>query len=359
MLIRPLVAFLAVVVAGAAAHAQTLEAVATPNMGAQCDDLDLKSLVTALESEAATIAKLQGSMNFAGTKVSYADYAAKTLLPLAAAAKQGQPALCKALATKFTFYRNPGVGPGKFTAYQNPVFKASRSKKGQYLYPIYKRPTDAGLAALTTDQIQKGGLNGKGLELFYFIDPTEVNVVHVEGSATLQLDDGSYAAVTSDGHNGQPYQNIGKLVAADNKIPGNQVTPLGMTRARKYFQDHPDQLWIYWAKNPHFVFFKEKKGPGGPASGKFGELTAGRSLAVDPAFVPFGAAVWFHTTKPNIVGNELKGMTPYGRVALGQDTGSGIKGAGRIDVFYGSGDYAMAASAKADGAGEIYYLLAK
>jgi membrane-bound lytic murein transglycosylase A len=114
---------------------------------------------------------------------------------------------------------------------------------------------------------------------------------------------------------------------------------------------------VYWARNPHFVFFKEVTGAA--ASGKYGELTAGRSLAVDGAYIPLGAAVWFHCEKPVIGDNKVSGWQPYGRVALGQDTGSGIKGAGRVDVFYGSSDYAMAASAVTDKPGEIYVLLAK
>src|SRR5262249_19594136 len=159
----------------------------------------------------------------------------------------------------------------------------SRTKKGAYQFPLYRRPPGE-LASLTTAQVIAGGLNGKGLELIYLADATEVNLVHVEGSANVLLDDGSTIKVTSDGHNGQPYTNVSKLLLAANKIPANQVTPLGMTRARKYFQDHPSELWVYWARNPHFVFFKEVSGAA--ASGKFGELTAGRSLAVDPAFIP-------------------------------------------------------------------------
>src|SRR5262249_14889118 len=218
-----------------------------------------------------------------------------------------------------------GAGAAKYTADQNPGVRASRRKKGPYKYPLYRRPQGA-LASLTTAEVIAGGLNGKGLELIYLADATEVNLVHVEGSANVQLDDGTTIKVSSDGHNGQPYTNVSKLLLADNKIPSNQVTPLGMTRARKYFIDHPGELWTYWARNPHYVFFKEVSGAA--ASGKFGELTPGRSLAVDPAFIPLGAAVWFRTKKPVIANNQIASWQPYSRVALGQDTGSGIKGAG-------------------------------
>jgi membrane-bound lytic murein transglycosylase A len=341
----------------AVAAADNLEPVAPPaNFSAACDDMDLAPLAAALDQEIAKMQGMSGSLTFGKAQVTYKDYAAKTLVPLAALARKGKTELCAALPKRFAFYRNPGVGAGKFTAYQNPVVKASRTKKGPYQYPLYKRPPGA-LASLTTAEVIAGGLNGKGLEIIYLADATEVNLVHVEGSANVLLDDGKTTKVSSDGHNGQQYQNVSKLLLADNKIPKNQVTPLGMTRARKYFQDHPAELWTYWSRNPHYVFFKEVTGAA--ASGKYGELTAGRSLAVDGAFMPLGAAVWFHCDKPTIADNKVSGWAPYGRVALAQDTGSGIKGAGRVDVFYGSGDYAMAASAVTDRPGEIYALLAK
>ena len=201
-----------------------------------------------------------------------------------------------------------------------------------------------------------GGLDGKGLELLYLADLGEVLAVHVEGSATVILDDGRVISIGSDGNNGHPYQNVSKLLLADNKIPPGQVTPLGMTRARKYFLDHPGELARYWAKNPHYVFFQEKQGVGGS---RYGVLTPGRSLAVDPAYVPLGAAVWIRTDKPAIAGGRVAAWVSYGRVALGQDTGSGIKGPGRVDVFFGTGEYAAQASAVTTRPGEIYVLLAR
>jgi len=355
--LAPVALTLAAVLATGPARADNLEAVAPPAaLTSGCDDMDLAPFAAAIDQEVAKMQGMNGALTIGKSQVSYKDYAAKTLAPLAALARKGPKVLCAALAKQFTFYRNPGVGPGKFTAYQNPLVRASRTKKGPYQYPLYRRPPGE-LASLTTAQVIAGGLSGKGLELAYLADPTEVNLVQVEGSANVALEDGKQMKVSSDGHNGQAYQNISKLLVADNKIPANQVTPLGMTRARKYFQDHPNEFWQYWGRNPHYVFFKEVSG--GAASGKFGELTANRSLAVDPAFVPLGAAVWFHTTKPQIANNAISGWQPYGRVALAQDTGSGIRGAARVDVFYGSGDYAMAAASKADAGGEIYVLVAK
>jgi membrane-bound lytic murein transglycosylase A len=64
-------------------------------------------------------------------------------------------------------------------------------------------------------------------------------------------------------------------------------------------------------------------------------LTPGRSIAVDPAFVPLGLPVWLDTTHPGT-------NAPLRRLVVAQDKGSAIKGPGRIDLFWGAGDEAEA-----------------
>jgi membrane-bound lytic murein transglycosylase A len=164
--------------------------------------------------------------------------------------------------------------------------------------------------------------------------------------------------LTCDGANGHHYQNFGKLLLADGKIPADQVTPVGMTRARKYFLDHPEELARYWVKDPHYVFFKETADEG---VGAFGALVPGRSVAVDPSYVPLGAAVWIRSAKPvlSAAGDVITAWAPYARVALGQDKGVAIRGPGRVDVFFGSDAYAQAASASTNQPGEIFVLLAR
>lgn len=349
-------ALLALICSPSWASAQALVEVPVPDLGGACDDLDPAPLAEAIDREVAILSHRAASQRYVigAISVSVADYAAKTLVPLAALARQGSTALCRGLATRFRFFRNPDAGAGKFTAYHNPVVRASRTRHGPYQHPLYRRPPGA-LANLTTAEILAGGLDGKGLELIYLSDATEALAVQVEGSATVLLDDNTTIVVGSAGHNGHPYTNVSKLLLADNKIPKGQVTPLGMTKARKYFIDHPQELPKYWGRNPHFVFFKETDKIGG----RFGALTPGRSLAIDPLYIPSGAAVWIRTDMPAIVEGKVTKWVSYGRVALGQDAGAGIKGPGRVDVFFGTGDYAQQASAVTTRPGEIYVLLAK
>jgi membrane-bound lytic murein transglycosylase A len=64
-------------------------------------------------------------------------------------------------------------------------------------------------------------------------------------------------------------------------------------------------------------------------------LTPGRSVAVDPAAVPYGTPLWLDTTEP-------LSDRPLQRLVMAQDTGSAIVGAVRVDYFWGWGDEAEA-----------------
>jgi membrane-bound lytic murein transglycosylase A len=59
-------------------------------------------------------------------------------------------------------------------------------------------------------------------------------------------------------------------------------------------------------------------------------ITARRSVAIDPRFVPLGAPVYIATTWPNTT-------KPLNRLVLAQDTGGAIRGAIRADYFWGFG----------------------
>ena len=85
----------------------------------------------------------------------------------------------------------------------------------------------------------------------------------------------------------------------------------------------------------------------GPRGAMNRSLTAGRSLAIDPAFVPLGAPVWL----------EKAGADPLRRLFVAQDTGSAIKGAQRADVFVGSGEDAGRHAATLKDKGRLVVLL--
>jgi membrane-bound lytic murein transglycosylase A len=364
----------AALLAALPARAQ-LKPAAAPTLGATCDDLDLAPLASALTAEMAALAKKSSTtLKIGDRSVPAVEYAQKTLAPLAALAAAGNKgALCGALASRYAWYR---VSDSSIlmTAYHTPSVRGSLTADATFKYPLYKRPPDfvkcpngtmgkmSGGACVPYDDtaaILGGSLKGKGLELVYLSDPYDALALHVEGASGIQLPDGKIISIGADGHNGLAYQNVSKLLAADGKMPPGPPplsTLPGNPKARKYFTEHPAELNVYWGKNPHFVWFKMS--PKG-ASGKLGALTPNRSIAIDPAFVPFGALMWIRAQKPVVTDGRITGMQPYTRVVLGQDTGAGIKGPNRIDVYYGEDAYAQAASAGTSVQGDAYVLVAK
>ena len=78
--------------------------------------------------------------------------------------------------------------------------------------------------------------------------------IHIEGSATIAFEDGSEVNLTTDGHNGHPYQNPLRLLLKDKRIPDDFQPPPSQSRTQAYVTAHPEVLREYWGKNPHFVF---------------------------------------------------------------------------------------------------------
>jgi membrane-bound lytic murein transglycosylase A len=347
---------LLVVAAPALARAQ-LQADAAPPMTASCDDLDLPSLVEALERELPALERSSATLTLGGTTMRAADYAARTLKPLVAFARANDlPHLCGALLYNYVWLR---VGPGKvlFTAYHTPTVKGSLQRDDTYRYPLYRRPRDAGAQA-TTAQILGGALANRGLELVWLADAYDALALHVEGAGVIELPDGARLPIGSDGNNGQPYQNVSKLLIADGKLPSGPPPPShqpGNPKARAYFAAHPAELNAYWGKNAHFVFFRRVDKAGG---GKYGPLVNGRSVAVDADRVPMGALLFVRAQKPIVSDAAVTGWTPFMRVMLAQDTGAGIRGQ-RMDLFFGDDSYAQVAAQTMTVQGDAWVLMSK
>jgi membrane-bound lytic murein transglycosylase A len=99
------------------------------------------------------------------------------------------------------------------------------------------------------------------------------------------------------------------------------------------------------------VFFKPVPQAGG---GKLGPLTGGRSIAVDPSVYPLGTVMLLRPSHGFAGGDG----TPA-RLVVSMDTGAAIKGAGRIDVYFGD-DVETSAQAVSAGSveGDAYVLVA-
>jgi len=115
----------------------------------------------------------------------------------------------------------------------------------------------------------------------------------------------------------------------------------------------PGKLPELLASNPSFVFFRElPNGLSGPLGALGVPLTGGRSIAVDPRFIPLGAPVFLATTQPN-------SPLSMNRLVMAQDTGSAIRGGVRADFFWGFGLEAGELAGRTKQRGRMWVLLPK
>ncbi|UNU23169.1 murein transglycosylase A [Microcoleus vaginatus] len=275
--------------------------------------------------------------------------------------------LQESVKREFVFYKSTGKdgkGTVAFTGYFEPTYAASRTPNSEYRYPLYRmppnmaswpkpHPTRLQLEGEDALQASKGLL--RGLELVWLRDRFQAFLVHVQGSARLQLTDGSVMTVGFAGKTSHSYTGVGRELVKDGKFT---LEELNLPRLREYFTNFPADMNKYLPKNQSFVFFRDTNGV--PATGSIGvPVTAERSIATDKALMPPGALALISTKLPypNAAG-QLE-QNAVNRYVLDQDTGGAIKGAGRVDVFMGTGDLAGDRAGYINSTGELYYPLLK
>ncbi|MEO1623067.1 MAG: MltA domain-containing protein, partial [Cyanobacteria bacterium J06632_3] len=145
-------------------------------------------------------------------------------------------ALQQAVAAEFDFYQAIGQdeeGTVAFTGYFEPTYKASLTPSEQYRYPIYRapsgldqwaepHPTRAELEGTDGLQADKGPL--KGLEIAWLPTRLEAFLIQVQGSARLELDNGTTLSVGYDGRTNYPYVSMGRELINDGIIPEDELT---------------------------------------------------------------------------------------------------------------------------------------
>jgi membrane-bound lytic murein transglycosylase A len=268
---------------------------------------------------------------------------------------------------------------GKLTGYFVQEIRASRKQKGKYKYPIYDRPKDLVMVDLskhipdaagrriwgrlddkgnvvpfyTRKEIRNGALAGKNLEVMYADDPVDVLFAHIEGSAKAIMDDGSTVWLEFAGKNGRAYRGVGGVLKSMGALsaPGSGT----MQGIRKWFADNPTKFDEVVDQSHSYVFFHESKEPGAVGS-QMVILTAERSMAIDRAFVAHGTPIWVQTRAP-VVGKT--GSEPWTKLLVAQDTGGGILGAVRGDIYWGDDAAAAEKGGRMGGAGRYWLLLPK
>jgi membrane-bound lytic murein transglycosylase A len=262
-----------------------------------------------------------------------------------------------------------GLGGGVlFTGYYTPIFDGRKEPDSVFRYPLYGRPPDLVSQPDGTVLGMKSGdrhmpypsrrtieseriLANRGLELAYLADPMDAYLCHVQGSAFIRLKNGELFKLGFGGTNGREYTSLAEVLVRAGEISEENR---GVPALRAWAKAHPERLEKYTFENERYTFFTPITGT--PHGSLDVPVTASRSLATDKTLFPRGAAVLVDTR----VGLGLGGQdVPFLKLMFDQDTGGGIRTAGRGDIYLGIGEEAGRVAGTTRGEGQLYYLLLK
>lgn len=261
--------------------------------------------------------------------------------------------------TNFTPYQiahGDGNPEGLITGYYEPLLRGSRKPSKRYRFAVYGVPDDllvVDLAELHPElkglrlrgrlegrrvvpyydraQIESGAASVRGREIVWVDDAIELFFLQIQGSGRVQLDSGEVMRVGYADQNGHPYRSIGRVLIERNELALERASMQGI---QAWARQNPARVQELLNQNASYVFFRELPAQAGGPPGAMGiPLTAQRSIAIDPRFVPLGAPVYISTTWPNTA-------KPLARLMLAQDTGGAIRGPVRGDFFWGFGEEA-------------------
>ena len=219
-----------------------------------------------------------------------------------------------AIQKYFDFYQiNTSLKKDKvrITGYYTPTIEASKFQTPEFQVPMLKWPKEEGdIKVPSPAAIESGALSGKGLELAWIKSKKELRNAQLQGSCMVQFTDGESMFLGF----------------------GGSVKGAGGT----------------------YVFFK-KIGKDVLGSGSF-PLTPGYSAAIDPRFIPLGAALLAELPVCDKKGN----LNCYDyRVIFAQDRGGAIKTTKRMDLYCGIGKEGLEAAKKVNNYGRLWLILPK
>jgi len=244
----------------------------------------------------------------------------------------------------FRLESGDGDATGLATGYFEPLVEARRKPGGAFRTPLWGLPAGYVPHKPTwtrqeLDTLPEARASVRGREIAWVADPLDALMLQVQGSGRLHVvePDGRDRVVrlAFAGNNEQPYKSVGRWLVDQGEL---KLTEASWPAIKDWARRNPARVQeLLWA-NPRVVWLKEEPLPDprvGPRGAQGVPLTPGRSIAVDPAAVPYGSAVWLDTTEP-LSARVLQ------RAVMAQDTGSAIVGAVRADFFWGWGGDAEA-----------------
>jgi membrane-bound lytic murein transglycosylase A len=252
-----------------------------------------------------------------------------------------------------------GEDSGFVTGYYEPIVDGSRTRTDVYTVPVYRRPSNLFVRGYNQEsvslpnkgevfrkigrrklvpyydrgQIEDGAIAGRGLEICWLKNQTDLLFSQIQGSARVRLEDGSTIRINYDAHNGYPYTAVGRILIDRGIIPKEQMS---MQKIREWMQQNPEGANEVRRQNRSYVFFREVQlsDQDEPIGAQGVPLTPGRSIAVDKSLHVYGTPFFIEGQLP-IESEQSK--TPFHRLMIAQDTGSAITGPARADLYFGAG----------------------
>lgn len=275
--------------------------------------------------------------------------------PCAAAWGAGPESARSFFEAHFQPQRVLGGGQAKLTGYYEPAIEARRAPEPGFSEPLLPRPEDmvtidlrAFAERLESEALKQAPrtVTGRVAEgrvtpfpersaiarapypPIAWAHPADVYNLQVQGSGRLLFPDGAQTRAAFAAQNGFRWRSAIAALRDQGRLPAH---PDGVWAAFRAFVDaNPGEARAALDLDPSYVFFEEQpiEEPGAGPKGAAGvPLTGLGSIAVDPAFHPYGAPLFVSADTP---------LLP--RLLVAQDTGGAIRrGPLRGDVFLGTG----------------------
>lgn len=293
-------------------------------------------------------ASLPGGGRYGGTVGDWASACAAA----ASVAPGGERAFFEA---NFMPYEVRGTGEARLTAYFEPIVQARHVPDAVYSAPLLRKPSDmvtvdvAAFAEAYDDSTLRGAprrLTGQLVgasvvpypkrdsitpyqgQAFAYANPIDLYNLQIQGSGRLAFEDGAQARAAFAAQNGYRWHS------ALGALRDSGQLPTASWDAFRAWSDTngPQATQQALDADPSYVFFEEQPiddPSAGPRGAAGVNLTPMGSLAVDPAFHPYGALIFVDGTYNGAAFRHL---------LVAQDTGGAIRrGPLRGDVFFGSG----------------------
>jgi membrane-bound lytic murein transglycosylase A len=200
-------------------------------------------------------------------------------------------------------------------AQQGPGVPQDRRRK---LVPYYDRA-----------EIEDGAIAGRGLEICWLKDPTDLLFAQIQGSARVKLEDGSTVRINYDAitvsHAGRPHPDRPRhrpertdVDAEDQEWMEATLTAPGAAAAEPLLHLLPRGAAVRQGRGG--------RRPGCAVTSAARSRSTSRCVYGTPFFIEGELPIDLEASK-----------TPFRRLMIAQDTGSAIVGPARADLYFGAG----------------------